>query len=215
MRNPVKVIMCPACEQKFRNKSVVYWFENAAQLWSDGYLANDIAHEIPLITRCDECFAYFWLAPVDMPLNRNSQLVRIAINPLDLSGDTKFRSVRKLTPEEFAEALAFKKYSSTEEERYLRTHLWWAINDTNRKEQPEEISHEMQALFDENLETLIYKTEPDCHDHCIQLAEMHRELGLFNEAGQILLGVNSGNSLELVRKMRLKIGEKDRKVFQV
>lgn len=207
--------MCPACEQKFRNKSVIYWFDQAGKFWSDGYRSNDIAHEIPLITRCDECFVYFWIAPVHKPLSINSKMVRMELNPLDLSGNIRFKQVRKLTTEEFAEALALKKYEDQEEEKYLRKHLWWAINHPKRQEVPDEVSPELHSLFEENLETLIYKTPPESHENLIELAEMNRELGLFNESEKFLNRIVNGYSRDLVLKMREKIEMKNKMVFQV
>lgn len=215
MHNPVKVIMCPACEQKFRNKSVIYWFDQDGIQWSDGYRSNDISHEIPLITRCDECYSYFWIAPVHKPLSLRSKLVRLELNPLNISPGQQFRPVRKLTPEEFAEVLAMKNYKGAEEEIYLRKHLWWTINDQHRKKLAEVFPPDLQAMFEENLETLIFKTTPDCHENCTEIAEMHRELGQFSEAEKYLNRIKNGKGGILAGKIRQKVAENDRKVFMV
>ena len=215
MHNPVKVIKCPACKQYFRNKSAIYWFDEVGTYWSDGYRSNDITHIIPQITRCDECFAFFWISPVTSPPYQHSKRAGMALKPLDLSGEIKYQHLRKLTPDEYAEVLALKIFNSPEEEKYIRTHLWWSINEPQRTTNPEEISPDLQALFEENLESLIYKTIPGSPDEIMTLAEMYRELGQFSEAENCIARINNGDFKTFKVKMRQKIAEKDRRVFKV
>ena len=194
---------------------MIYWFDHAGTSWSDGYRSNDITYEIPLITRCDECFTYFWISPVTHPLSRYLKKVRIVLKPIEISNENKFQCLRKLTPEEYAEVLALKKFNSPEEEKYLRTHLWWMINEPRRNDNPGEISPDLQALFEENLETLIYRTTPESPEEILILAEMYRELGQFSEAENCIVRLKSGHFKHLTSKMWQKIAEKDRRVFKV
>ena len=213
MHNPVKIIQCPTCEQKYRNGSVIYWLEHHNKIWSDGYRSCDISNELPLITRCDECYSYFWIAPVSNPSGRKSGLVWLSLNPIHSPGKFSIQPVRKLAPEEFAEVLALKKFTSPEEERYLRIQLWWAINYPLRNGKPLEISVEMAELFEENLETLIYKTPANGPENLLTLAEMNRELGQYREALQYLDRVRDPDYRPIIQKLRQKITLEDRWVF--
>jgi hypothetical protein len=215
MHNLAKIIQCPGCEQKYRNKSVVYWLDREGKIWSDGYKSNDIANEFPLITRCDECYDYFWISDAGILRSTKSRLFCLALNHIEVSGKNNFQCVRKLTPEEYAEAIAIKKYRNQEEERYLRTNLWWAINTPFRNGKPAEISPELNPLFEENLETLIYKTPADSPENLLLLAEIHRELGLFNEAKQYLDHVTGNKYRKRIFKMNEKIKSQDKRVFLV
>ena len=207
--------MCPSCEQVYRSKSVICWLDGAGKVWSDGYRAHDVAHEYPLITRCDECYGYFWISSVHKFNNRGTQMNKFALNHQLTPGSNKFPSVRKLTPEEYAEVLAIKKYHDPDEELYLRTHLWWTINTPLRDGIQEEIAPELKELFEENLETLIYKTPLNGAESQLTLAEIHRELGLFKQAEKHLDKVTDPNYEQFLLKMRQRIEISDRRVFLI
>ena len=211
-----KVPSCPVCNTRYRNDSVTWWLKGKNDVWSDGYRPYDISHEFPLITCCNECYNYFWVSAADNPCFREYRGSSLAIKRIDLNSEISYCSLRKLTAEEYAEALALRVYRDPDEERYLRFNLWWSINSLVRNGKAGEISRQIQELFEENLETLIYKTNPDCPESLMMLAEMHRELGLFNEAAKILDRINknvSGN--EAAVKIRQRIAMEDKQVFLI
>jgi len=215
MQSPTKIIQCPNCEQVYRNKSVIYWLENEKKIWSDGYMENDIKQEFPLIMLCDECYDYFWIKGMGKSKHPGPGVKRLALNKVEVSGKYDFLNIRKLTPEEYAEAIAMKKYRNREEERYLRTNLWWAINAPFRSGGPDDISPERYPLFEENLETLIYKTPADSPENLLVLAEICRELGLFSKSEKYLNQLPVKSYKPVIIKMKEKIINKEKKVFQL
>lgn len=215
MHNPAKIIQCPACEQVYQSKSVICWLDRDGKIWSDGYNSHDIAHEYPLITRCDECYGYFWVSSVSRFNKKDHHLISFAIHKQINPGKNKYKPIRKLVPEEYADVLALKRYRDIEEERYLRTHLWWTINSPIRNAKQGDIAPELKEMFEENLETLIYKTPQNGPESLVNLAEMHRELGLFREAEKFLDQVSDKKFQSFLMKMRKKIEFKDRKVFLI
>jgi hypothetical protein len=207
---------CPVCNTNYRKQSVICWLNREYEVWSDGYRNLDISHEFPMITRCDVCFNYFWVRNSRKPGYKVPGDLKLGINRVESKEMDKHLRIRNLTPEELADTLALKVYRDQDEERYLRFNLWWTINSIHRNGHTEEISPEIQEIFNENLETLIYKTSPDSPENLIILAEMYRELGQFKDASKrldLLGGTLSGVAVSL--KMRQKIAQGDKKVFLI
>jgi len=194
---------CPACGKKYRVHDEEINVGGKGKLWSDGFRSDEPWNRLPLITRCRECYKYFWIRP---GTGKNH----------DLPGErSSLPQIRKLVPGELAETIALKTFRDEPEERYLRTQLWWALNEPIRNEQSSDIDPEFTVLFEENLETLIYKTISNGSESRLMLAEMHRELGLFPEAGRFLDQVRDLTLRSFQEKMRERIEVRDRKVFLV
>lgn len=213
MHNHAKIIQCPACKLEYRNRSVIYWLEKDVKTWSDGFKSNDIAHEYPIITRCDECYHYFWISGVRLLEHNGPRMIQIAINQHGTHEPQTVPVIRKLKPEEYGEVLALKNYRDNGEEKYLRTHLWWSINTPLRNGMLKDIAPDLKPLFEENLETLIYKTPAESPDKLFTLAELHRELGLFNEALSYLDQLSGNGYGKSIPLMKQKILNQDRRVF--
>jgi hypothetical protein len=189
------------------------WFEGDSRNWSDGFRSNDAFYEITRITRCDVCYEYFWITePIRNDL-KDRQILMITLQKPEITDNEVFKTIRKLNVDEYAEALAMKKYHNPEDEMFIRTRLWWSINHPVRNSLREDIEPEMLALFEENLETLIYKTRPDGSAPLFLLAEMNRELGLFREAEKFLNQINDDSFAGPRAKMLGKITSRDKKVF--
>jgi hypothetical protein len=210
---PAKIIECPSCRCKYQNSTGKYGLERGNEIWSDGYNKNEKIHNFPLITRCSECLSYFWISATRDSGDAGSQMVIPGLFDTKVSEKSSFPEVRKLNPDEFAETIALKKYQNPDEEIYLRTRLWWTINDQLRDGKQSEIPAELKTLFEENLETLIYKTLADSSHNLMVLAEMHRELGLFDDATRHLDLVHDEKYEPFVLKVKLKINMGDKKVF--
>ena len=165
------------------------------------------------MTCCDECSDIFRISPSEELLTSGMQGFELDYRATGMVNNDEIPVVRRLTAEEYAEALAKRKYKNHEEERYLRMHLWWSINHNMRNGDKSDISHYLKTILEENLETLIYKTPPDNPENLLILAELHRELGQFNEASQYLDKVNDKNYEKIISKMKDKIINRDKRVF--
>jgi len=213
MQDPVFIVECPTCSQKYRYVREGYNTASEGKLWSDGYRETELIPGIPLMACCDECSDIFRVSPSEELLTSGIQGFESDYHTIGIINDEKIPVVRRLTAEEYAEVLAKRKYKNQEEERYLRMHLWWSINHHRRDGDKSDISHYLKTILEENLETLIYKTPPDNQENLIILAELHRELGQFNEARQYLDKVNDDKYENIVSKLRDKIINRDKRVF--
>lgn len=179
--------------------------ENSGDLWSDGYNSSDPACVYPMITRCDRCLHYFWIRS-DYQNIRNSTPKIISMLP-------EFPHTRRLNAFELAEVITSHSFNNPGTETYLRKLLWWTINDIYRFNSNLEVETSMKSLFEENLESLIYKNPPQSPENHLQLAEIYRELNQFNQARQCLHLVKSPSLEKFVNQMNLKIDEMDNRVF--
>ena len=211
MEGQIEVITCPVCNKKYRNDAFRFGFMPEIKMWSDGFRANDAEHEKPLISRCNECYSFFWINGTS---NLNSEKNHPVLTSTNDAEELKtLPDLARLTAEVLAEALSMKKYKNPQEEELLRTRLWWRINDQFRNCNAPQISPELKSLFEENLETLIYKTPVNSTQSTLKLAEMHRELGNFSEAEHLLNLVNDPRYDQVLHKMRRKIALRDKVVF--
>jgi hypothetical protein len=213
MVNRIQIIECPTCGCKYLNSSGRYGLQRVNKIWSDGYNPNENVHDFPLITRCGECLSYFWISATMASGSAESQMVLPGLFDPKVKRKSSFPEARKLNPDEFAETIALRKYQNPDEEKYLRTRLWWTINDQLRYGNQGVVPEEYKTLFEENLETLIYKTPADSPHNLMVLAEMHRELGLFDDATRYLDLVQDEKYEPFALKVKQKINMGDKKVF--
>ena len=125
----------------------------------------------------------------------------------------EFPHTRRLNAFELAEVITSHSFNNPGTETYLRKLLWWTINDIYRFNSNLEVETSMKSLFEENLESLIYKNPPQSPENHLQLAEIYRELNQFNQARQCLHLVKSPSLEKFVNQMNLKIDEMDNRVF--
>jgi hypothetical protein len=206
---------CPSCDKKYRSVSGNYEPGRIERNWSDGFIESYRRYSFPLITRCDKCYSFFWIPSNGGFQNQDARNIKQGLFKSDDTMTNDFPVVRKLTPGEIAEALAIHNYHNPEDEKYLRTRLWWTINDPLRKDIQSDVVPEFRTLFEENLEAMIYKTKADSSESLFILAEMNRELGQFTEAKILiekLKGVLCGKT---IAKFRKKIEGKETRVFQI
>ena len=120
-----------------------------------------------------------------------------------------------------------------EREIFLRIRIWWSVNDLVRhlstwrsarnlrmlraimKHKRESLSlfESYRELFDQNLERLIFLYIKGDDADLLYLANMYRESGNFSKAREILNKVERKSGAW--RKVKRKVGKKDRKVFQL
>lgn len=212
---------CPYC--RFPTREKVSEPGNGASLsgvyWSDGKEHLPFFPTSSRIVRCENCSKYYW--------KRNAPVIGTcdpASNDPEMQPDAWEHVWLKDTfpsLEDSVAALDQHFFENDAQELYVRTLVWWGINDPVRFGKQKHISREHKTLFSENLlrmrdlyelvgstvgkttdagkavsmhgvrnGKLIVVDNPDhlvetCRLHC---AEISRELGDFDLAGQYLAG---------------------------
>lgn len=235
------ILVCPFCKQQmyvYQLASVTIYKSN---LYSDNkietepYIDTDNAIKV-----CPSCNQNIWLEDavleVENPYELSDKLPK-AVDIIDflfkMDGDFRVDLIK------YYEKILKQGFASNNEKKYwLRTRLWWAINDLIRNQvsflklfrklvserrifdfikskiHQKKLFHHYNTLFRENIEQLIKLVNPDDEGAYFLLAEMHREIGQFRKARHYINKVEDRNHV-VVKKMKKVILVRKKSVFKV
>lgn len=212
------VIACPHCGGVALRRTVDDDVESPATIWTDGKRECPAALPgSPDFARCVHCQGFFWPieAPImcecdalwPEPLSappreqRETEMVvdfkergvvrRTTLGDLGsvLPPDWFMaRYVQLPSAKDYRDALVSETGGSIYAEVYLRTQLWWSINDMlrgRRRQIPAEYAHEHAR----NLRILAQLIIEDSGEEQVTKAELHRELGELDHALRLLKNV--------------------------
>ncbi len=147
--------------------------------------------EFSAVAKCCGCKRFYWVDEAEVkgqvPAFGEPEDV-----PEDVPEDWKrAEPVKHLTIEEYIEALDAGVGTGKKKERYLRLHLWWAVNDIVRRNATARIPTRYLKKLHENLSKLsALLTERDPNQRILK-AEIAREMGDFAKAVSLLEGLPS------------------------
>jgi hypothetical protein len=204
---PGEIINCPSCNETFLKQDLISGNTIGGMYFSDGKNHFPMFPEYPQFVCCEMCHSFFWLK--DIP---SKELP--GRNGMEEPAGEDLPYISWPSAEEFTEAIRLNYFRNDEEEVYLRMHLWWDLNNKYRGgRKGEEVEHTI--LFEDNLKELIRLKQSAKPGDFLMLAEMHRELGLFEQALELLKNVKEDRLKSIVSQFREKIKQKDRQVFRL
>ncbi len=228
------IVKCPHCGLLMSDYELMSYTVHSAEYWSDGKTGAGI----PSMTRigiCAECKGVFWKDEAKLPGETDWEAQEGLASVLDIHDlDWRFDDDRDIKKIEFYKELLDPKYSDKEEnEFYVRTQIWWSINDLVRnlaswriirnakmlakilkhRRENKKLFHSYNKLYNENLDRLIFLLIKGADVDLLYLANMYRERANFRKAKEILEKVEkkSGSWRQVKRKVRCR----DRKVFKL
>jgi len=117
--------------------------------WTDGKEHVPLFPEQPQLIHCENCQEYYW--------KRQAKKIGVC-NPASSlpehhSATWEHVWFRETFPDldEYREALAVKAYASDEQECYIRTHIWWYLNDPVRYGKAKKTAVDQRPFFRTNL----------------------------------------------------------------
>lgn len=165
--NPI-IIQCPVCNTNYTKTSILSGNTFGGHFWSDGSFFAPMLPDQVVFTRCTECYSIF---------NINNAPNHEALNYEDANG---LPSVEHLTKEDLLKAIAENVFINKNEELYLRKRLWQKMNNHPWKdEMPSTFA--ISPEYRQNAEALINLLNKSSEDEMLIIAELHRNLGNFNE----------------------------------
>jgi len=150
------------------------------QEWTDGKTNNSAinvsSHSRCFLVKCPYCLKNIWFNKLEV---HSSQSLLFG-EPEDFD---KSRPFSKPKVQDYADELAAGRVSPDNEENF-RLVMWWVGNDRRRdiKKKKPMLDSEL-----ENLQTLSKVCEDPNKYQRLKLAEIKRELGLFDEASRLLI----------------------------
>ncbi|PLW94864.1 MAG: hypothetical protein C0591_11895 [Marinilabiliales bacterium] len=202
--------------------------------YSDG-LCEDGVSKIKDISICTNCSQAFWREDAKLSKELDYEAMEELEGALDMMDlpwrldddrqEKKILFYKDLLENDFAD--------NDMKEIYLRTRLWWSINDLvrhlSRWHQARNLKHlrfilkhrkenmklfkKYEELLKENLNRLIFLYIKKGEVDLLYLADMYREKSDFNKAMEILLKVEQKGGV--YNQMKHKIRRKNKRVFQL
>lgn len=198
---PPKIMCCPKCEQRFLQHELMSGNTFGASFYSDGKMEAPMLPEFPQFSRCPSCGTFFWVNDLKCQGVTNF-------------GDCSYPDIEELTIAEIALFLECGPVRKPDEELFVRVKLWHAFGDRVRMGSGDKMfeSPEEQALWEGNLRRIL-ELHPE---EKLLIAEIHRQLGEFDEAIQILDEVlaEKKESLTIAAEMKAHCERKNRQVFR-
>lgn len=201
------VIRCTKCGNQMK-KQVLYsgnTFE--ANFYTDGKMEAPMLPELPQITKCPACKDLFWVDEAE-------EISEYFPSPL-LSGEKEIPTVRFLSIPNYNRALRNGVCRNSEDEFYLRRHLWWKFNDRVRKGKPLLNSSREENIWKTNLALLEGILDENDLEQRIMKAEVLRHLGFFLLASTKLESVRDAQFKPVVDLIKKACLEQNTAVLKV
>jgi hypothetical protein len=203
---PPDIINCPICNTSYLKQSLISGNTFGGICFSDGQSLYPMLPEQPKITICDTCQHFFWVNDIESHENIS-----------DYEGNEDPPYIRWLYEEEFLRAISLGIYRNEKEEIYLRTHLWWILNNKFRVEDRMKPKNEQfpEKLYKENLNILLKLRQSEDSPDLLLQAEIHRELGNFDKALELLKEVKDEHHKDICRQITEKARQFNPFVFKL
>lgn len=228
------LLKCPHCSTLMSAFELMSYTVHSCVSWSDGKSDAGIP-DMGQISICPACEKEFWKDDAIVRPDEGHEPqheVPSAMDVYDLEWNFAIdRDVRKIV---YYEKLINDGFADTDvKEFFLRTRLWWAINDIVRSLTPLHavrnlgmlsaiLSHRRKSkrlyrsfasLRNENLDALIRIYQQDPAIDPLYQANMFRERGLFRMASGILDEVERKDGTW--RKLKKKVRKRNNRVFKL
>ena len=163
---PTLIKICQHCQGLIEELTLDSGNTIRARCWTDGKLHAPMLPDTPRLVKCPHCAAMLWLE--ELPLKQEVYM------PHAIPGAQAYMAPTYSDLIALLNAVAL----TPEKERYVRIRTWWAGNDRRRDT---EIMSTLSTQEKQNLEALKPLLALSNTEGRLMLAEIHRELGAFQE----------------------------------
>ncbi len=185
---PTIIRKCSACKKQFAELTIMSGNTCGVRIWTDGKMDAPMLPDRPWLVKCNYCNRLLWI-------DEQEQVGETG--PFEITG---ILSLGQPSLEDYLFELS-EPIEDSEKERYVRIRAWWAGNDPRRKAGKTKPMSEKEMV---NLRELLSFLDEENENDRIMKAEVFRELGMFNEATSIILGVNRddvGQAVVIIKKL--------------
>jgi len=188
-----------------------------SEVFSDGkVISNPPKPSEQNILICSKCYKAFWKDDALFDDEKSEELLDElpeANSITDLFPG--FEPDHKLKLANYFNELLDKGFANTvEREVFLRLELWRTLNDIVRY-QKDSMSGQTKDLFNGNLTSLLTIFIPKSEEEELLFVEMHRELGEFDEASDLLKKINGTDNNSAFLQIENAVITKKATVFKL
>ena len=167
-----RIILCPSCQNQFRQSTLASGNTLGATYWTDGKCEAPMLPDSVIVSYCEECDNFFWVEDAEL----------IDKVEFDSGKYPDAELLKELTLEQYIEALEKLEVKDDEDTLYLLRQIWWNYNDYYRNDDQEEISKDIEEHMPALLEKLLDALNDNNDENLILKGELFRELGEFEKA---------------------------------
>jgi len=170
----VAVYVCPACRIRFSAWSVGSCNTFGATMYTDGCVDGPMYEEGNAVLLCPGCGQCLW---------REDLTTLASVRDVDYMDDPSMQDLaRAIRPQraQYRDLLNQRPWTSVAREKYIRIRAWWASNDDYRAKRTKALADDDDARV-ANMERLLEILDPEDTDEALTMAELHRELGRFDD----------------------------------
>jgi hypothetical protein len=205
---PNYVYKCPNCGNLLTTGSLMSGNTFDAKIFSDGKRIAPMLPEFPNLTKCKKCDTFFWL----------SKLKEIGTYKRGDKKSSDWEMADKadfLDIEDYFKALNDNFAENRQEELFIRIRIWWAYNDRKRDGRNQFIDENDEIKWRENCNKLISLFDQSDLNQKIMVAEIHRNLGDFENCITIIQSVDNENLNWLKEKFINECKRKNKWVLEL
>ncbi|MDN5350204.1 MAG: hypothetical protein PWQ54_1600 [Bacteroidales bacterium] len=206
---PTLLYACPKCGQKIANESLMSGNTFGARYFSDGKRIAPMLPEFPDLIRCQSCGFFFFLheqEPVDELYRFDDQF------DFDLS---EIDQAQAPGLDDLVLALREEVARKKENEIAIRMDIWRAFNDRSRNGKSMFLNENDKVLYHRNCEVLIALIEPKEDHFKVTLAELNRNLGLFDTCLKLINSLEDQRWNNLKKQFTMACEQGETKVFEL
>lgn len=201
MPGPDQVIACPSCQGIAKYGTLMSGNTFGARVWTDGKQDAPMLPQPPAVVRCGHCHAFYWL--------EDAKKVGLMESWSEPAQDVpaawqSAEEVQEPGESEYYEAIRAGLARNQEQERALRILAWWRSNDAFRDMGEAVVSADRlsEAERISNLQALLLLLNGNDDGILIMRAEALRELGMWQEAEEVLGHIRSDGYSDVASQIR-------------
>jgi hypothetical protein len=185
---PIYIYKCPHCGNILRNDSLLSGNTFGAKRYSDGRIIAPMLSENPDLTKCKQCHTFFWLSKL---IEIGSIDYSARKERTNISYEWRYaKNAEFLNISDYFKALAQGLAENKGEEIYIRKKIWWAYNDRIRNSENIFKSKNDEKRWADNVNKLLALLDKTNVNEQIMRAEIHRNLGNFEQCIEILQSID-------------------------
>lgn len=194
---------CPKCKSITTKGSLLSGNTFGSVIYSDGKRIAPMLPDFPYLNKCGGCGWYYWL-------NDKSKVNDI----IDDNKDPKY-TARFLTIDEYFEALSKIHELDEKHERYIRFQIYWSYNDRGRNGEPLFRNRGEEIMYIGNILKIIKILDNSKIEDQLSLAEMLRNIGLFNDSLKILNNIKNKDYKYVVDSIKEYVLKENKQIFKL
>lgn len=179
-----------------------------AKIFSDGKRIAPMLPEFPDLTKCKKCDTIFWLSKL-------KEIGTYQWGDKTNSNWEKADNADFLDIEDYFKALNDNLAENMQEELFIRNRIWWKYNDRKRNGRNQFIDENDENKWRKNCNKLISLLDQSDLKQKIMAAEIHRNLGDFENCINIIQSVDNEDLNWLKEKFINECKQKNKWVIEL